>query len=127
MPNGASPASWGRGRCCPPVAEAMSATAAAADQQTDAPAPRGLDDLMLAMDVVDTLRHQETLVSRELSEESRDAELLDRLRNIYRGQGIAVPDRILQEGVQALKEQRFVYTPPPPSLRRTVATAWVNR
>ena len=90
-------------------------------------ASRGLNEVMLAMDVVDTLRHQESLVSRELSEESRDAELLERLRRIYRGQGIEVPDRILQEGVQALKEQRFVYTPPPPSFARTVATAWVKR
>jgi hypothetical protein len=51
--------------------------------------------------VVDTLRHQETLVSRELSEESRDAELLERQRKIYRGQGIEVSDQILQQGVQA--------------------------
>ena len=31
--------------------------------------PRNLDELMLAMDVVDTLRHQENLVARELDEE----------------------------------------------------------
>jgi hypothetical protein len=82
---------------------------------------------MLAMDVVDTLRHQENLVSRELGEEDRDAQLLQRLGEIYRGQGIEVPDRILLEGVRALKEQRFVYTPPGPSFARTVARAWVNR
>ncbi len=79
------------------------------------------------MDVVDTLRHQENLVSRELGEEDRDAQLLHRLREIYSGQGIEVPDRILLEGVRALKEQRFVYTPPGPSFARTVARAWVNR
>jgi len=82
---------------------------------------------MLAMDVVDTLRHQENLVSRELGEEDRDAQLLQRLRDIYRGQGIQVPDRILLEGVRALKEQRFLYTPPGPSLSRAVARAWVDR
>jgi Family of unknown function (DUF6384) len=99
-----------------------------------APPPAGapregqnLDDLMLAMDVVDTLRHQENLVSRELDEERRDAELLDRLRRIYKGQGIEVPDKVLQEGVRALKESRFVYTPPPPGLARTLATLWVER
>lgn len=101
-------------------------TAASATQATGE-APRSLDEVMLAMDVVDTLRHQETLVNRELSEEQRDAQLLQRLRDIYHGQGIEVPDRILQEGVQALKEQRFVYTPPGPSFARTVARAWVNR
>jgi len=105
----------------------MAETAAKPATPPESAASRGLDEVMLAMDVVDTLRRQENLVSRELSEESRDAELLARLRQIYRGQGIEVPDRILQEGVEALKEQRFVYTPPRPSLMRTVATAWVNR
>jgi hypothetical protein len=105
----------------------MASTTPSTAREVGDHAPRGLDDIMLAMDVVDTLRHQDNLVSRELSDDNRDAELLDRLRKIYRGQGIEVPDRILEEGVQALKEQRFVYTPPPPSLTRTIATAWVNR
>ena len=105
----------------------MAETAVTPVEHTGGKAPQSLDEVMLAMDVVDTLRHQENLVSRELSEERRDAELLDRLRQIYRGQGIEVPDRILQEGVQALKEQRFVYTPPAPGFSRTVATAWINR
>src|SRR3712207_2423335 len=91
------------------------------------PASRNLDEVKLAMDVVDTLRHQENLVSRELSEGDRDAQLLQRLREIYRGQGIEVPDRILQEGVQALKERRFVYTPPPPGLATTLARVWINQ
>ena len=51
------------------------------------------------MDVVDTLRHQDNLVARELNESEREAELLERLRQIYRGQGIEVPDRVLREGV----------------------------
>lgn len=105
----------------------MAETLATSVGQAAGRAPQSLDELMLAMDVVDTLRHQESLVSRELSEEQRDAQLLERLRQIYRGQGIKVPDRILLEGVQALKEQRFTYEPPRPSFARTVATAWVNR
>lgn len=105
----------------------MAGTTAIPAAPPEGGAARGLDEVMLAMDVVDTLRHQETLVSRELSEEDRDAQLLKRLREIYKGQGIEVPDRILVEGVQALKEQRFVYTPPGPSFARTAARAWVNR
>jgi hypothetical protein len=89
--------------------------------------PKTLDELMLAMDVVDTLRHQDTLVARELDETRREAELLERLRGIYQSQGIEVPERVLREGVQALKEARFVYSPPAPGLSRTIATAWVNR
>src|SRR6202007_1377675 len=39
----------------------------------------------------------------------------------------AVPDRILADGVTALKESRFVYPPPVPSFARTLATIWVRR
>ena len=96
-----------------------------------AEAPRAasarLDDVMLAMDVVDTLRHQDVLVARELDETRREAELIERLRQIYRGQGIEVPDRVLAEGVRALKESRFVYTPPRPGLATTLARLWVAR
>jgi hypothetical protein len=74
----------------------MASTTASTAREVGAHAPRGLDDIMLAMDVVDTLRHQDNLVSRELSDDNRDAELLDRLRKIYRGQGIEVPERILE-------------------------------
>jgi hypothetical protein len=86
-----------------------------------------LDDLMLAMDVVDTLRHNEQMVARELGEDVREADLLDRLRKIYREQGIEVPDSVLQEGVKALKESRFTYTPPAPGFGTTLARMWVNR
>ena len=102
------------------------APAAAASPAPARPA-QNLDELMLAMDVVDTLRHQESMVTRELDEGRREADLMERLRQIYRGQGIAVPDRVLQEGVQALKESRFVYTPPAPGFSRTLANLWVQR
>ena len=55
--------------------------------------PQTLDDVMIAMDVVDTLRHREDLVRRELNEEGRESELIARLRQIYRDQGIEVPDQ----------------------------------
>ncbi|MCB1487298.1 MAG: hypothetical protein KDJ88_07550, partial [Bauldia sp.] len=86
----------------------MADTAAPA---TEAPAPQ-LDDVMLAMDVVDTLRHQDSLVERELGQESRDEALKARLRQIYESQGLEVTDRILDQGIAALKESRFTYTPP---------------
>jgi anti-sigma-K factor RskA len=92
-----------------------------------APPPAKLDEVMLAMDVVDTLRHREILVERELNEEQREAQLVERLRALYTSQGIEVTDAVLQQGVRALKESRFVYTPPPPSFGRTLATLWVRR
>src|SRR3712207_1280487 len=103
------------------------ATLAAAAAAAPAGALHRLDELMLAMDVVDTLRHREDLVSRELDEARREADLIERLRRIYRGQGIEVPDRVLAEGIRALKESRFVYTPPRPGLATTLARLWVAR
>jgi hypothetical protein len=89
--------------------------------------PQTLDDIMIAMDVVDTLRHREGLVRRELNEEDREADLIARLRKIYKDQGIDVPDSVLADGVKALKESRFVYTPPPPGWKRTLLTLWARR
>jgi hypothetical protein len=89
--------------------------------------PQPLDELMLAMDVVDTLRHNQRLVDREIHDEGREQALMQRLREIYTSQGIAVPDHILVEGVAALREQRFVYQPPAPSLAVRLAHLYVNR
>src|SRR4029077_16226041 len=89
--------------------------------------PQTLDDVMIAMDVVDTLRHREDLVRRELNEEGREGELIARLRQIYRDQGIEVPEHLLADGVKALKDSRFEYTPPSPSWKRTLLTLWVRR
>ncbi|MCX8997279.1 DUF6384 family protein [Rhizobiaceae bacterium BDR2-2] len=90
------------------------------------PAP-ALDELMLAMDVVDTLRHQESVAVRELAQDGRDETLKERLRRIYESQGLEVSDRILDEGIKALKESRFTYEPTPPGLPRTLAGLWVRR
>jgi len=103
------------------VAETLTAPAPAV-----APAP-ALDETMLAMDVVDTLRHAERLVERELSGDDRRDALRRRLKEIYAGQGIEVPDRIIDQGVAALEENRFVYRPTAPSLSRGLATLYATR
>ena len=36
-----------------------------------------LDELMLAMDVVDTLRHRQDLATRELGTDAKEAQLID--------------------------------------------------
>ncbi|MFY0610530.1 MAG: hypothetical protein JXQ99_03300 [Hyphomicrobiaceae bacterium] len=86
-----------------------------------------LDNVMIAMDVVDTLRHDQLIVERELNEDVRKAKLIERLREIYRGQGIDVPDSILEEGVRALEEDRFVYKPPADSIKTRLARLYVTR
>lgn len=86
-----------------------------------------LDDVMLAMDVVDTLRRKERLVEKELDVAGRELDLKDRLRRIYTAQGIEVSDAVLEEGVQALRQDRFVYRPPPESLGVRLARLYVTR
>jgi hypothetical protein len=86
-----------------------------------------LDEVMLAMDVVDTLRHRQFLVERELNEPERDKQLIAQLRNIYALQGIDVPDHVLKEGMAALKEERFTYHPPAPGLGVSLARLYVRR
>lgn len=89
--------------------------------------PARLDELMLAMDVVDTLRHQQDLVDHALGERERDAALVARIRSIYADQGIEVSDAIIVEGVEALKKDRFVYQPPPAGFSQRLARLYVNR
>ena len=91
--------------------------------KSDAP----LDDLMMAMDVVDTLRHEERQVARELGADERDAAMIERLRGVYASQGIEVPDHILKAGVEDLKRDRFVYAPPAAGFGRTLALIYITR
>lgn len=88
---------------------------------------KSLDDVMLAMDIVDTLRHRERLIDRELSVEAREAKLIARLKEIYSAQGIEVPERILADGVKALEEQRFAYKPPQNSFSVRLAKFYIGR
>jgi hypothetical protein len=89
--------------------------------------PRKLDDVMLAMDVVDTLRHRTRIVDQELNEDAREEQLVARLKEIYGAQGIEVPDRILKDGVKALQGQRFAYKPPADSFSVRLAKLYINR
>ena len=103
------------------VSKATVPTPAGAD------ARQPLDEVMLAMDIVDTIRRRERMVQRELDAEGREIDLKERLRKIYAAQGIDIPDHVLEQGVAAIKEDRFVYTPAAPGFPRTLATLYVTR
>jgi hypothetical protein len=109
----------------------MSETTVPARAPAAAPAvavePRKLDDVMLAMDVVDTLRHRTRIVDMELNESAREEQLVARLKEIYGAQGIEVPERILKDGVKALAEQRFVYKAPADTFSVKLAKLYVSR
>lgn len=86
-----------------------------------------LEDIMAAMDVVDTLRHEQGIAERELDGQGRRERLLERLREMYQGQGIEVPDHVLEEGIDALEQERFQYQATSPSWRTRLAHMWVSR
>ena len=86
-----------------------------------------LDEVMLAMDVVDTLRHRQVLVDREFNAETREQNLIQRLRELYASQGIEVTDEILAEGVKALEDDRFRYTPTQGSFQHVLARVYIER
>lgn len=86
-----------------------------------------LDDIMLAMDVVDTLRHEHIMVEKDLALEDRRENLIARLHDIYKAQGIDVPDAVLMDGVMALEEHRFSYTPPKSGVSTKLARLYIRR
>jgi len=86
-----------------------------------------LNEIMLAMDVVDTLRHQQSLVDRELGTDDHDQALIAKVRKIYADQGLEVSDDVVAAGVKALREERFSYNPPKKSLQLTLAHLYIHR
>jgi hypothetical protein len=95
---------------------------------TQAPESRvPLDEVMLAMDVVDTLRHERSMVEAELDSEQRERQFVARVQSIYEGQGIDVSEAVIAEGVRALREERFRYRPPARSFEVRLAGLYVER
>jgi TolA-binding protein len=86
-----------------------------------------LDEVMMAMDVVDTLRHEQQLVERELASDERDQALIDKVKRMYAAQGLEVTDEVIAVGVADLKENRFAYQPPPPQGPVWLANLYVRR
>jgi hypothetical protein len=96
-----------------------------ADQQTSEKFE--LSEVMLAMDIVDTIRHDRSLVDRELQSDHREAELIAKLRKIYADQGLEVSDEVIADGVKAMREDRFTYQPPPRSFQTMLAILYIHR
>jgi hypothetical protein len=95
--------------------------------ESERPRKFELDEVMLAMDVVDTLRHQRALVEQELQSEDRERELIEKLKKTYADQGLTVSEEVIAQGVRALREERFAYQPPPKGLKTSLARLYVHR
>ncbi len=95
--------------------------------ESEKPRKIELNEVMMAMDVVDTLRHQKSVLEREMGADDHDQALIEKVRKIYAGQGIEVTNDVIAAGVKALRDERFTYKPPPRSFQISLAHMYVNR
>ena len=79
-----------------------------------------LSDELLTMDVADTVRR-----TRELAAGPKP--LAERLRAIYRQQGLDVPDTVLADGIAAADDNRFAYAAPARGLGVMLAKLYIAR
>ncbi len=86
-----------------------------------------LSDVMLTMDVADTLRHNRSVVDRALTADARDDDLKRKVRDIYASQGIEVSDQVIEEAVKSLRDERFAYTPPADTFTTKLWNLYVQR
>lgn len=87
------------------------------------------DDLttdILTMDVVDELRYRDARLAELAKQSYGGDELKARLAEIYRTQGIEVPDAVLEAGIKAQREKRFIYAPPT-GFKARLARLWIKR
>ncbi len=86
-----------------------------------------LSDVMLAMDIADTIRHRERIVEQELSAEEREKALFEKVKKTYASQGIEVSDATIREAIEAIEDERFAYKAPKDSLFTKFAHFYINR
>ncbi len=86
-----------------------------------------LDDVMIAMDMVDLLRRDEQIIARELNVAGEEEALIKRMKEIYAAQGIDVTDDVLRGGLEAARRDRFKYEPAPPGWQRWLAEIYIDR
>lgn len=85
-----------------------------------------LQEALLTMDVVDEIRHHESALAALADDESRHAELRDKLLTLYRSQGLVVSVEQIDAGIQARRARRFTYVPPS-GFAAKLALAWIKR
>ena len=98
------------------------------ETETPTPAkPQSLDEVLVAMDVVDTLRHRDQIFLKEIDHEGREEDLVARLKDIYAAQGMDVPDETIREGVRAMADKRFTHEPAKKGFFRRLAIIYITR
>ncbi|WP_315922379.1 DUF6384 family protein [Mesorhizobium sp. SP-1A] len=86
-----------------------------------------LEDVLMAADTVDTIRHEMAIQETEMLSDDRRAALKARLRQWYESQGTVVSDEIIERAVDDMDKNRYVHEPLAPGLPRLFARMWINR
>lgn len=90
-------------------------------------APAPFQDLLASMAEVDRLKSREELLALEADLPARVADVTERLKKAYAAQGVAVPEHVIEQGVERFFSQRLVFAPPPPTLGSRLALLWIHR
>ncbi|MDW9481697.1 hypothetical protein GOB57_23910 [Sinorhizobium meliloti] len=86
-----------------------------------------LSETLLAMDIADTIRHDDRMREFELTDGDRRNAAIERLRKAYEAQGDVVPDHVLERAIDKRNEERFVHKTMAAGPRRILWTAFVRR
>lgn len=85
------------------------------------------NDLIVASDIVDTIRNDERLIDHELGSEDRQKALKARLKDMYKAQGMDVSDAVIEAAVARSNAERFVFKPMGTGFTRFMWTSYVRR
>ena len=85
------------------------------------------NDLIVAADIVDTIRNDERLIDHELGSEDRKKALKVRLKDMYKAQGVDVSDAVIDAAVARSDAERFVFKPMGAGFSRFMWNSYVRR
>lgn len=87
----------------------------------------GMDDAMMLMDVVETLRREEADLKEVLDKPTQDAQTIARVAALYASQGMPVDKALIEAGMRGLREKQFEFVAPRRTLFTQLAEAYVRR
>jgi hypothetical protein len=86
-----------------------------------------MEDVLMAADTVDTIRHEMAIQETEILSDDRRSALKAKLRQWYESQGMLVSDEIINRAVEDMDKNRYVHEPLAPGFSRLLARMWINR
>lgn len=81
----------------------------------------------MLMDVVDTVRHAQEDARRVAGAMADEETLIQQVLRVYESQGMEVDEATVREGLALMKERRFEFIPPRPSLSTRLAGLYITR